>query len=88
MKPRIRVQARSRQVAPVLVFQRQPSPLVASHIETISRMAAAGEVDGIAIAASRSDGGITTAYVTGSSLFRLIAAVIAVDQRLRREIET
>lgn len=65
MKPRVRVKAGRQKSATVLRLvppSTQSDPQIIAHIETLLEMANRGELNSVAIAASRHDGGFTTAY--------------------------
>lgn len=82
MKPRYRVKASSRPCHVVVPFAPTADQDVTEAIATISEMAAAGEIVSVGIAASRRDGGVTTAFVSGRHLFPLTGAVRVLDRRL------
>ena len=82
MKPRYRVKASSRPCHVVVPFAPTADQDVTEAIATISEMVAAGEIVSIGIAATRRNGGITTAFVCGRHLFPLMGAVRVLDRRL------
>lgn len=87
-RPVYRVKANSRPVPVVVPLTRPPSGDVLTMLGKYVDMAKAGDIDGIAVAATRRDGGITSSFEVGRSLFHMMGAVQCLDQRLRKEIET
>lgn len=89
-KPRIRVRSGGSigVVINMAEYAPEPDESLTIVIETMRAMIEAGEITGIAVAAARFDGGITTSYVQGESIFRLMAAIRQVQRRVENEIPT
>jgi hypothetical protein len=88
MKPVHRVKAPSRPMLTVVEFKREPDPDAISMLRGFIEAVERGEISGIAVAATRHGGGVTSAYVIGHSLFQLIGSVRNIEQRLVMEIGT
>ncbi|MEQ1718108.1 MAG: hypothetical protein ABL907_19375, partial [Hyphomicrobium sp.] len=67
---------------------RPPSGDVLTMLDKYIEMARAGDIDGVAVAATRRNGGSVSSFLIGRSLFHMMGAVQCLDYRLRKEIET
>jgi len=90
-KPRIRVRAGGSIGVVINMAEYAPAPdeaLLLTAMETMGELIVAGEISGLALAASRFDGGITTAYVAGDHVFTLMAAIRQVQRRVESGLST
>lgn len=87
-KPRIRVQATSRQMLTVVPF-RQPEPDedILMALGQFEDRARDGQLVAIAIAGVNRDGAASTAYVKGPELFALMGVVQHLMRRVASEME-
>lgn len=87
-KPRVRVRAGESIGVVVNMAEYAPAPdeALITAMESLGEMIVAGEITGLALAAARFDGGVTTCYVLGDRALTLISAVRQLQRRVESDI--
>lgn len=89
IKPRIKVQARSR---PLLTVVPMPTPEpdveVLRVLEQFGELAQSGDMDAIAVVGVRRGGSVVSAYVLGGQTFTLMGATHQLLRRVSSEVPT